>query len=98
MLRETMATTPSNTFGRLASAGNSAAGSAIMQSLNAMVDEIAKPDLAILLIGESGTGKEVYARLIHRVSNLGGAPLKKVSCGAMDAGRLLAHIRESLGT
>jgi len=66
-----MATISGNTINRLAEGGNLPARSAIMQSLNAMVDEIAKTDIAILLIGESGTGKEVYARLIHRVSNLG---------------------------
>jgi two-component system response regulator AtoC len=93
-----MATIPGNAINRLAEAGDLPARSAIMQSLNAMVDEIAKTDIAILLIGESGTGKEVYARLIHRVSNLGSAPMKKVNCAAMDAGRLLAQMRESLGT
>jgi len=93
-----MATTASNEFGGLTEAGNISARGAVMRSLNAMVDEIAKTDIAILLTGESGTGKEVYARLIHRVSNLGGTPLKKVNCGAVDAGRLLAQLRESLGT
>jgi two-component system response regulator AtoC len=65
-----------------------------VQSLNAMVVEIAKTDIPILLVGESGTGKEVYARLIHRLSGLGDAPLKKVSCAVVDAGRLLAEVRE----
>ena len=65
-----------------------------MQSLNAIVAEIAKTDIPILLIGESGTGKEVYARLIHRVSVFGEVPLKKVFCAALDAGRLLAEMRE----
>ncbi len=68
--------------------------SAVMQSLNAMVAEIAKTDIPILLTGESGTGKEVYARLIHQVSVLGAVPLKKVFCAALDAGRLLAEVRE----
>ena len=94
-----MATTiPGSAISRLAEAGNLPARSVIMQSLNAMVEEIAKTEIAILLVGESGTGKEVYARLIHRVSNLGSTPMKKVNCAAMDAGRQLAQIRESLGT
>src|SRR5260370_16379136 len=59
-----------------------------------MVGEIAKTDIPVLLVGESGTGKEVYARLIHRLSGLGEAPLKKVSCAALDSGRLLAEVRE----
>jgi two-component system response regulator AtoC len=65
-----------------------------MRSLNAMVAEIAKTDIPVLLIGESGTGKEVYARLIHQASALGAAPLKKVFCAALDAERSLAEIRE----
>jgi DNA-binding NtrC family response regulator len=67
---------------------------AAVQSLNAVVAEIAKTDIPVLLVGESGTGKEVYARLIHRMSGLDEAPLKKVSCAALDAGRLLAEARE----
>jgi len=92
-----MATIPGKAFSPLAEAGKLWPRSTIMQSLNIMVDEIARTDIAILLVGESGTGKEVYARLIHRVSNLSSMPMKKVNCAAMDAGRLLAQIRESLG-
>jgi len=65
-----------------------------VQSLNALVAEIAKTDIPVLLVGESGTGKEVYARLIHQLSGLGEVPLKKVSCAALDAGRLLRELRE----
>ena len=67
---------------------------ASMQSLNAVVLEIAKTDIPVLLVGESGTGKEVYARLIHRLSGLSGAPLRKVNCGAMETGRLLRDMQE----
>src|SRR5260370_29826939 len=67
---------------------------ATVQCVNAMVAEIAKTDIPVLLVGESGTGKEVYGRLIHRLSGLGEAPLKKVSCTALDTGRLLAEVRE----
>jgi two-component system response regulator AtoC len=65
-----------------------------VRSLNALVEEIAKTDIPVLLVGESGTGKEVYARLIHRLSGLGEAPLRKVSCAALDAGRLLGEVKE----
>ena len=65
-----------------------------VRSLNALVEEIAQTDIPVLLVGESGTGKEVYARLIHRLSGLGEAPLKKVSCAALDAGRLLGEVKE----
>ena len=69
---------------------------ATVQSLNTMAAEIARTDIPVLLVGESGTGKEVYARLIHRLSGLDEASLKKVSCAAQDTGRLLAEIREEL--
>src|SRR5258706_10160628 len=69
---------------------------AAVQSLNAMVAEIAKTDIPVLLVGESGTGKEIYARLIHRLSGLGEASLKKVSCASLEAGRLLGEIQEEI--
>jgi two-component system, NtrC family, response regulator AtoC len=65
-----------------------------VKTLNALVVEIAKTDIPVLLVGESGTGKEVYARLIHRLSGLREEAIKKVNCAAMDAGRLLAEITE----
>ncbi|HET8925014.1 MAG TPA: sigma 54-interacting transcriptional regulator [Candidatus Acidoferrum sp.] len=68
--------------------------SAIMQSMNAMIVEIAKTDIPILLVGESGTGKEIYARLIHRVSGFEEARVRKVCCAALDAERLLKQLRE----
>ncbi len=89
-----MTTTASHRLERLLDIGIVYGESATMQSLNALVAEIAKTDIPILLIGESGTGKEIYARLIHQVSPLGGTPLKKVCCAASDAGRLLAEMRE----
>jgi two-component system response regulator AtoC len=65
-----------------------------VRALNALVEEIAQTDIPVLLVGESGTGKEVYARLIHRLSGLSEAPLTKVSCAALDAGRLLGQVKE----
>ena len=70
-------------------------GSAI-QAVNAMVVDIARTDIAVLLVGESGTGKEVYARLIHRLSGLNEAPLQKISCATLDPGRLLGQARDCL--
>jgi two-component system response regulator AtoC len=69
-----------------------------MQALNAMVADIARTDIAVLLIGESGTGKEVYARLIHRLSGLGNAILTKISCATLDPGRLLGQVQNCLQT
>src|SRR5580704_15848436 len=65
-----------------------------VRTLNVLVEEIAQTDIPVLLVGESGTGKEVYARLIHRLSGLGGVPLRKVNCAALDAGRLLGEVKE----
>src|SRR5580704_13147328 len=67
---------------------------ASMPTLNAVVVEIAKTDIPVLLVGESGTGKEVYARLIHRLSGLSEVPLQKVNCSAVETGRLLRNMRE----
>ena len=68
---------------------------AAMQALDAAVMNIARTDIAVLLVGESGTGKEVYARLIHRLSGAPGAAPKKINC-ATDAGRLQAQVLECL--
>ncbi len=65
-----------------------------VQALNALVAEIAKTDIPVLLVGESGTGKEIYAKLIHRLSGLGETSLKKVSCASPEAARLLGEIQE----
>jgi len=67
-----------------------------MQTLNAMVADIARTDIAVLLIGESGTGKEVYARLIHRLSGLNEAPLQKISCATLEPDLLLGQVRDCL--
>jgi two-component system, NtrC family, response regulator AtoC len=71
--------------------------SAAMLALNAMVTDIARTDISVLLIGESGTGKEAYARLIHRMSRTPDAPLKKISCATLDPGRLLGQVQEGVG-
>ena len=64
-----------------------------IERVNAMVPEIARTDIPVLLIGESGTGKEVYGRLIHRLSQRGHMPLKKLSCRALERSELHAQLR-----
>jgi two-component system response regulator AtoC len=64
-----------------------------IQGLNAMVEEVARTNIPVLLIGESGTGKEVYGRLIHRLSKNCHKPLKKLSCRAVEAGEFLAQLK-----
>lgn len=67
-----------------------------IQSLNAIVEEIARANIPVLLVGESGTGKEVYGRLIHRLSRHGHAPLKKLSCRALEPGEVLTQLKSYL--
>jgi two-component system response regulator AtoC len=88
-----MATLSSNAFEESGVASHVRGQAPIMQSVNATLQEIARTDIPVLLVGESGTGKEVYARLIHRLSGLGEAPLIKVRCAALDAGQLLDDLR-----
>jgi len=70
--------------------------SAAVQSLNSMVEEIARTHIPVLLMGESGTGKEVYGRMIHRLSKQAHVPLKKISCRAVQHGEFLALLKSEL--
>lgn len=67
-----------------------------IQSLNAIVGQIASTEIGVLLIGESGTGKEAYARLIHRLSVHHRLPFKKLSCTALEPEQLLPQLRTHL--
>ena len=67
-----------------------------IQTLNAMVEEVALTNIPVVLVGESGTGKEVYGRAIHRLSKQGQWPLKKVNCRAVDQGEFLALLKSDL--
>jgi len=66
-------------------------------SVNAIVGEISRTDIPVLLQGESGTGKDVYGRLIHQLSAMRELPLVKLSCTALQPGELLARVKSSLG-
>jgi len=70
--------------------------SSAVQALNALVEEIARTDIPVLLMGESGTGKEVYGRLIHRLSRHSHRPLKKVSCRTVEQGEFVAVLKSNL--
>lgn len=70
--------------------------SATIQSLNAIVGEVARTNIPVLLVGESGTGKEVYARMIHRLSRHCRRPLTKLSCRALEPVEFLARLRTCL--
>src|SRR5437016_10801307 len=58
-----------------------------IEVLNTMVADIARTDIAVLLIGESGSGNEVYAKLVHRLYGLKEAQLQKISCATLAPGR-----------
>jgi two-component system response regulator AtoC len=70
--------------------------STAIKSLNAIVGEIARTNIPVLLMGESGTGKEVYGRLIHRLSKYCHTPLKKLNCRSLEAGEFLAQLKSDL--
>ena len=67
-----------------------------IQNLNAIVGQVARTSIPVLLIGESGTGKEVYGRLIHRLSKYCHTPLKKLCCRALEPGEFLAQLKSDL--
>lgn len=69
-----------------------------IQSLNAIVGQIARTEIAVLLVGESGTGKEAYARLIHRLSAHGHFTMNKISCTALESAQVLSQIKAYLQT
>jgi len=68
-----------------------------IQTLNSLVEEIARTDIPVLLMGESGTGKEVYGRLIHRLSKHSHRPLKKVNCRAVEQREFLTVLKSHFG-
>jgi two-component system response regulator AtoC len=66
------------------------------KELDKIVADLAETDIPILLLGESGTGKDAYARLIHRLSGLPEASLRKVACTRDDTKVLIEEIRAAL--
>ena len=63
-----MTASPDRAVDRTAGTGFVYGNSPAIQGLNAIVQEVARTNIPVLLTGESGTGKEVYGRLIHRLS------------------------------
>lgn len=61
-----------------------------IQGLNSLVEGIASTNIPVLIVGESGTGKEVYARLLHRLSDHGHLPLRKMSCRGVEQAELFS--------
>jgi two-component system response regulator AtoC len=67
--------------------------SSVMQTLDAVVEQLAATNIPVLLVGESGTGKDVYARAIHWLSGQSATPMKKISCATIDPNRLQSELR-----
>ncbi len=63
-----------------------------LRDLMAIVMQVAKSDISILIYGESGTGKEVFARAIHGASTRADQKLVSVNCGAIPEGILESEL------
>ena len=91
-----MVTGVNRAFELLSGAGFVYGHSDAILSVNAMVGEISRTDIAVLLHGESGTGKDVYGRLIHQLSAMRELSLVKLSCTALRPEELLTRVKSSL--
>jgi two-component system, NtrC family, response regulator AtoC len=63
-----------------------------MNRIKAIIDEIAKTDITVLIKGESGTGKELLAQSIHFNSQRKDEPFVKVNCAAIPKGLLESEL------
>jgi two-component system, NtrC family, response regulator AtoC len=54
-----------------------------MRDIVAIIREVARVDVTVLVTGETGTGKDVVARAIHQLSTRRTAPFVKVNCAAV---------------
>ena len=92
-----MATSVNRAFELETEAGFVYGQSEAILSVNAIIGEISRTDIPVVLQGESGTGKDVYGRLIHQLSAVRGLPLIKLSCAVVEPGELLAKMKGSPG-
>jgi len=63
-----------------------------MNKIKAIIDEIARTDVSVLIKGESGTGKELAAQAIHMNSNRREKPFIKVNCAAIPTSLLESEL------
>jgi|SRR5579859_198911 len=77
-------------------AGFVAGISAIVRPINALVSEIARTEIPILLVGESGSGKDAYARAIHTLCGREGNSFLKVNCASREAAKLIGLLLDEL--
>jgi len=58
-------------------------GSAVMQNLYMMIENIGKVDTSVLITGASGTGKELAVHALHQESQRSTKPLVMIDCTAI---------------
>jgi two-component system response regulator FlrC len=63
-----------------------------MKKIMAVIREVAKSDITVLLTGDSGTGKEVVAKTIHKLSNRVSLPFVAVNCAAISESLLESEL------
>jgi DNA-binding NtrC family response regulator len=68
-----------------------------MQQVYKRIKEVAKTDIAVMIVGESGTGKEMVAQAIHQMSNRADKPFVAINTGAIPrelvASELFGHLK-----
>lgn len=71
---------------------NMIGSSSAMRRVYALVEKVARTDLAVLITGESGTGKELIAKAIHQNSVRRDGPFVVINCGAIPEGLIESEL------
>jgi len=58
----------------------------------AMIDQVSRSDISVLITGDSGTGKELVAKAIHTNSLRKGKAYIIVNCGAIPSGTIESEL------
>jgi transcriptional regulator with GAF, ATPase, and Fis domain len=67
-------------------------GSAAMQGVQVLIDQVAVTDSTVLIQGETGTGKELIAQTIHQCSNRSKRLMVTVNCAALPSGLIESEL------